>query len=144
MAARQRGRGGQIEVQGTKVIIKRLKQMDDGVVQELKKVYFYSAERVARNAEPRIPVRSGRLKGSLRVTATKRGGYVRAGSKARVPYAGPVHFGWPTRPNINKEWFGGPIYPNPFLYAALDARRTEVEEEFARGVFRLARKHNLI
>jgi len=141
---RQRGRGGQIEVQGVKILQRRLKRMDDGTVKELKRVYFLSADIVRRNAEPRIPVRSGRLKGSLRTTATTRGGYVRAGSKARVPYAGPIHFGWPNRPNINKEWFGGPIRPNPFLYSALDARREEVIDAFYTGVTRLARKNDPI
>jgi len=54
-----------------------------------------------------------------------RGGVVRMGRKA-VPYAGPVHFGWPNRPNAAKGWRGGPIRPNPFLYEAMDKRVGEV------------------
>lgn len=134
---------GRIEVQGVKVIQKRLRQMDDGTVAELKRVYFYSADLVAKNALPRIPRRTGRLASTLRVTATKRGGYVRMGGKRTAPYAGPIHFGWPNRPNLAKDWYGGPIRPNPFLYAALDARRDEVEDAFYRGVMRVARKAGL-
>jgi hypothetical protein len=133
-----------IEVQGVKVIQKQLKQMDDGTVQELKKVYLYSADLVFRNAVPRVPVRSGALRASVRKAATKRGGFVRAGSKRDVPYAGPVHFGWPNRPNQAKGWQGGPIAPNPFLYSALDDRRAEVEQAFYDGIQRLAREKGLL
>lgn len=132
-----------IEVQGVKVIQKRLRQMDDGTVAELKRVYFYSADLVAKNALPRIPRRTGRLASTLRVTATKRGGYVRMGGKRTAPYAGPIHFGWPNRPNLAKDWYGGPIRPNPFLYAALDARRDEVEAAFYMGIMKVARRAGL-
>jgi hypothetical protein len=136
-------RRGAIEVQGVKVFTTRLKKMDDGTRKELKSVYIQSANIVFRNALPRVPVRSGNLKSTLRVSASTRSGSVRAGGKRLAPYAGPVHFGWPNRPNYNKEWFGGPIRPNTFLYAALDARRSEVEFQFARGVMKAAKKAGL-
>jgi hypothetical protein len=142
-AYQPRGRSS-IEVQGVKVLQQKLKRMDDGTVDELKKVYLYSADLVFRNALPRVPVRSGALRASVRKAATKRGGWVRAGSRRQVPYAGPVHFGWPNRPNQFKEWQGGPIAPNPFLYSALDARRAEVEQEFYNGIERLARSKGLL
>ena len=41
-----------------------------------------------------IPVRTGRLKRSLRSSATQKSGVVRAGTKA-VPYAGVINYGWP-------------------------------------------------
>lgn len=117
--------------------------MDDGTVQELKKVYQYSAKLVARNALPRVPRRTGRLASTMRIVTTKNGGYVRMGGKRTAPYAGPIHFGWPTRPNLAKDWYGGPIYPNPFLYAALDAERDAVEDAFYRGIMKVARKAGL-
>ena len=134
---------GRIEVQGVKVITKRLKQMDDGTRKELKSIYIQSANIVFRNAMPRVPVRSGRLRASLRVSASTRSGSVRAGGKRSAPYAGPVHFGWPNRPNVARSWYGGPIRPNPFLYSALDARRDEVEFQFARGVRKAAKRAGL-
>jgi hypothetical protein len=134
---------GRIEVQGVKVITKRLKQMDDGTRKELKSVYIQSANIVFRNALPRVPVRSGNLKSTLRVSASTRSGSVRAGGKRSAPYAGPIHFGWPNRPNMQKSWYGGPIRPNTFLYSALDARREEVEFQFARGVMKAAKKAGL-
>ncbi|MDG4860140.1 hypothetical protein P8605_18620, partial [Streptomyces sp. T-3] len=66
--------------------------------------------------------RSGRLVGTVRSSGTKTTAVVRAG-RASVPYAGPVHWGWPTRPNRAKGWRGGPIAGFPFI--ALAAQRTE-------------------
>lgn len=134
---------GRIEVQGVKVVTKQLRTLDDGTKKELKSIYIQSANIVFRNAMPRVPVRSGNLKSTMRVSASTRSGSVRAGGKRSAPYAGPIHFGWPNRPNMQKSWYGGPIRPNPFLYAALDARRTDVEEQFARGVNKAAKRAGL-
>jgi len=138
------GKRSAIEVAGVKVIQRKLRMMDDGTIVELKRVYFRSANLVYRDALPRVPVRTGKLKSSLRVSGTTRAGYVRAGGKRSAPYAGPIHFGWPNRPDYNREWFGGPIPPNPFLYSALDSRRREVEDMFFLGVMKVARKAGLL
>jgi hypothetical protein len=132
-----------IEVQGVKVLVKKLKQMDDATVKELKSIYIQSANLVYRNAMPRVPVRSGNLKSTMRVSASTRSGSVRAGGKRSAPYAGPVHFGWPNRPNLARSWYGGPIRPNTFLYSALDARRKEVEDLFFTRITGLAKKVGL-
>jgi hypothetical protein len=58
------------------------------------------------------PRRSGALAGSVRGSGTKSGAIVRAGG-ARLPYAGPIHYGWRAR-NIT---------PQPFLTDA--AHNTE-------------------
>lgn len=134
---------GRIEVQGVTVVSKQLRQMGDGTKKELKSVYIKSAAVVFRNAMPRVPVRTGRLKSTMRVTASVRSGAVRAGGKRSAPYAGPIHFGWPNRPQLQRDWYGGPIRPNPFLYSALDARRDQVEVMFSRGVMKVAKKAGL-
>ena len=134
---------GRIEVNGVKIVIKQLRKMDGETRNELKRVYIQSANIVYRNAMPRVPVRTGRLKSTMRITSSVRGGAVRAGGKRSAPYAGPVHFGWPNRPNLARSWYGGPIRPNTFLYSALDARRGEVEDAFFRGVMKAAKKAGL-
>ena len=58
------------------------------------------------------PRQGGRLKASGRAFATQRAGVIRFGS-AGVPYAGPIHWGWPAK-NIRAQ---------PF--AAEAAQRTE-------------------
>jgi hypothetical protein len=132
-----------IEVQGVKELTRQLRKMDDGTVKELKSIHIESANIVYRNAMPRVPVRSGKLKSTMRVSGSTRSGSVRAGGKRSAPYAGPIHFGWPNRPNMQKSWYGGPIRPNTFLYDALDARRSAVEDLFFRRVSKLAEKAGL-
>ena len=115
----------QIKLIGYRDVRRALRKMGDDAVSELKQVNKEAADLVAETARPNIPVRSGRLEATLRTTGTARGGVVRLGRKA-VPYAGPIHFGWPNRPNRQKGWRGGPIRPNPFLYEATDKRIPEV------------------
>lgn len=43
------------------------------------------------------PVRSGRLKGSIDSDSTAAHGYILAGKRGDVEYAGVIHFGWSTR-----------------------------------------------
>jgi hypothetical protein len=54
-----------------------------------------AAEPVASQARSSYPVKTGRLAGDVRVTATKSGAAVRVG-RSTLLYAGPVDFGgWP-------------------------------------------------
>lgn len=59
------------------------------------------------------PKSGGRLKASVRPGATTKAGIIRAGTGAsgRVPYAGPIHWGWPRRH----------IRPQPFMTLAAQA-----------------------
>jgi hypothetical protein len=50
-----------------------------------------------------------------------------------VPYAGPIHFGWPARQ----------IKPNPFIYEVLDDRRQEVYAIYAQRISELIYKYDL-
>lgn len=61
---------------------------------ELKSVNRQAAQIALPAVTGRTPVRTGRLRGSVRVGATRRAGVIRAGSKA-VPYAGVINYGWP-------------------------------------------------
>src|SRR5690606_19193897 len=85
---------------------------------------------VAKAARP--PVLTGRLFMSIRPTATKTTGVVRAGG-ARVPYAGPIHWGWRRR-NIS---------PQPFLVTALAARQPQAVQILEKGVAQTIARHNL-
>lgn len=115
----------QVQIVGYRELRRDLRKLGDEAIAGLKQVNQEAADIVATAARPEVPVRSGRLLGTLRTTGTTRGGIIRMGRKA-VPYAGPIHFGWPSRPNPAKRWRGGPIEPNPFLYDAMDRRVPEV------------------
>jgi hypothetical protein len=49
-----------------------------------------------RRAQADAPKRSGRLASNVRWSGTKTAAVIRVGG-ARVPYAGPIHWGWPRR-----------------------------------------------
>ena len=132
-----------IEVSGFTDVARAFRAMGEEEKKELIKVHAKAADLVYRTALPRVPVRSGKLKNDLRPAATRFYGAVRVGNRRSAPYAGPIHFGWPSRPNHLKEWYGGPIRPNPFLYDALDRRRDEVEDAFFLFVQKAAKKAGL-
>lgn len=106
-----------IQVTGAKELRRALKRMDADL-KDLTRINKSAAEIVARTARERAPVLTGRLRNTIKVGATRTRGTVSAGNRGNVPYAGPIHFGWPQR-NIS---------PQPFIYDALDERRSEVVE----------------
>jgi len=117
---------------GLREFQRALRQIDPDLRKELREVQKEAAQIVAVTAAARAPRRTGRLAGSIRATATQKAGSVRAGG-ARLPYAGPIHFGWRAR-NIR---------PQPFIYDALDARREQVVRKFESGIESLFRKAGL-
>ena len=98
--------GTTVKAEGMRELRKKLRRMDNGM-DNLKGLHLDLAEIVANRAEALAPVRTGRLKQSIRPSGTQTAGRVRAGYK-RVPWTGPVHFGWATRPDAAKGWRGGP------------------------------------
>ena len=103
-----------VQVQGATELRRALKRAGDDM-SDLKAIHREAADKVRGEAKARVPVVSGELGASIRSGATKTKGYVAAGRKL-VPYAGPIHFGWPAR-NIEAQ---------PFLYDALDDRREQI------------------
>ena len=93
-------------------------------IEELRKVNEAAAEVVMRKSERLAPVLTGKLKQTLRVGATKRAGIVRAGNNRKtetgVPYAGPIHWGWPKRG----------IVANPFMVDAAHLTESQWTELF--------------
>ncbi len=130
-----------VKALGMRELRKNLSMLDDDF-EDLKELHLDLARMVADRAEALVPVRTGRLKETIRAAGTKTAGRVRAGF-ARVPHAGPIHFGWSTRPNDALGWRGGPIEPSPFLYDALDQRYNQVFEAYFRGVKEIQRKAGL-
>lgn len=65
-------------------------------VTDLKAANAAAAAYVAAAAAPRAPRRTGRLAASVRGNRAVGRATISAGSAA-VPYAGPIHWGWPAR-----------------------------------------------
>jgi len=97
---------------------------------DMKATHKRAAAIVIAGAKRFVPVRTGRLAESIRDGSTQRMGRVRVGS-ASVPYAGPIHFGWPSRS----------IKPQPFIYDALDGRRDEVVRVYVQRIDSLTVKY---
>lgn len=127
-----KGQGSRIQIEGLKETQRALREMSDDLRDEMKPTHKAAAEVIVEGSKRYVPVRSGRLASSIRAVATRTSGRVRAGSAA-VPYAGPIHFGWPARR----------IKPQPFIYDAMDARRQEVYDLYAQRIYGLIDKYNL-
>ena len=66
-----------------------------------------------------------------------------AAGKGTVPYAGPIEFGWNTRPNPSKKWYGGPIRPNRFLWRAYQFKLREVRRVYEIDIVKMIKKSRL-
>lgn len=114
----------ELSVEGLNSLIKDLRRAaEKDSLDEIKAANKEAATLVADAAKYEVPVRSGALRDSIRGTGSVKVGQVRAG-KAKVPYAGPIHFGWPRRH----------IKPQPFIYDALDKRIGEVIDAYEQRV----------
>jgi hypothetical protein len=113
-----------VRVEGGRELRRKFREVGDDM-SDLKDLHKQLADDVAGTAKTKTPVRSGRLRNSVRGSGTKTAARVRAGNNRKsgpssVPYAGVIHFGWAAR-NIT---------PRPYLYEALDDRRQEVIERY--------------
>ena len=124
-----------IKVRGFNQAIRSLRELgvpDD----EIKRAGSESGELVANEAKTLVPVRTGRLRDSIRVSKTLRKVTIQAGnnrkSKSGIPYANPIHWGW----------FKRNIKPQPFFVKALGITRDEVFRNYYDQLARLIAKQN--
>ena len=103
------------QIEGLNKFLRGIEKLDDQAKKDFKQAGKRAGEIVVKAAQSEVPVVSGRLQKSIRAATTARGVKIRAGS-ARVPYAGPIHFGWQSRN----------IVANPFMYRAADKKLNEV------------------
>jgi len=141
--------GGAVRVEGLDDVRRKIRKMEQGLDQDaakgdLKRMNLEAAEIVAGVATGLVPVRTGKLRDTIRAAGAQKSGRVRSGYNipqgaaasgnwGRMPYAGPIHFGWPAR-NIS---------PQPFLYDALDRRRSEVFDAYNRNMSQIVKKYRL-
>lgn len=102
--------------------IRRIKDKELGLA--LKQVNKTLADRIVALALPHVPVRTGKLRASVKGVARQDAAIGKAGTPSRVPYAAAIHWGW-RRHNIK---------PNPFLKNAADSVEREAVDEYVKGV----------
>ena len=122
-----------IQVEGLKGLQRQLKQAADKDMQKrIRKANKDAASIVSDEAKNIVPVRTGALRKSIGARGTNKAATVKAGTAARVPYAGPVHFGWRARG----------IGPQPFLYEALGDKWREVYTQYDEQISELVNELN--
>jgi len=84
-----------VQVLGAKELRKTLKQAGEDLG-DLKDVHQAVGNMIVSVARGLAPSRTGALAGSIRAGRLAGGVTVRAGSGS-IPYAGPIHWGWPAR-----------------------------------------------
>lgn len=115
-----------IKVKGYRSGIKALKAI--GVPDSaIKEAGSRSGELVANEARTLVPVRSGALRNSIRVSKALGKVSISAGNNGKVPYANPIHWGW----------FKRNIKPQPFFTKALGVTREEVYKTYYAQLDRL-------
>lgn len=91
-----------VRVEGARELRRSLRRAA-GNLDDLKAAHGLAGAVVAGAAKPRTPRRSGRLASSVRSSGTTTAAVIRAGY-ASVPYAGPIHWGWPARHIKPQPW----------------------------------------
>jgi HK97 gp10 family phage protein len=115
-----------IKVKGYKQAIRALQAI--GVpAAEIKAAGSEAGELVANQARSLVPVKSGALRNSIRVSKALNRVSVSAGNNKSVPYANPIHWGW----------FKRNIKPQPFFIKALGITRDEVYQNYYRSLDKL-------
>jgi hypothetical protein len=127
---------GGVKIEGLSSVRRDLKKLGGDL--DLVKGEFLAtnkkvAEIVLGDAKRFVPVLSGALAASMKNASTKTAAKIRAGNKNEVPYAGPIHFGWPRRR----------IKPQPFIYDAIDPRRDEIASVYANRIEDIRKKYDL-
>ena len=125
-----------VKIEGLSKLQRDLRKLSTDALDLNKEEFLETNKRVAEiiigESKKYVPVLTGALAQSVRNASTKKSAKVRAGTVG-VPYAGPIHFGWPSRG----------IRPNPFFYDAIDNRRDEVRDRYVDLVDKLTIKYNL-
>lgn len=116
-----------IKVEGLRDLNRTLKQISDDAPKALKEANLKAAKAIVSDALPKVPVRTGALKGTVKALATTTASRMKAGGTVSVPYAPAVH--WGTGP---REGLRGPhnIKRRAFLWDARQKLLWEVRDDY--------------
>lgn len=128
-----------VKVKGLNELRRGLTSVDPALAKTLRVGLKRAATVVADEAKTRVPVRSGRARGSIRATTSGARAFVKGG-KDSVPYYGWLDFGARTPrsgfPRRHGPWADSGRGPalGRFIYPALEAKRDEVIDLVAKAV----------
>lgn len=126
-----------IKVQGLNEALRALKAIGTPIA-EVQAAAQQAGEIVASQSRSLVPVRSGKLRETIRSKKQARKVLVSAGNNTKVPYANPIHWGWYYDKNnfVKKN-----IMPNPFFAKALGLTRRQVYETYFININKLFNKY---
>jgi hypothetical protein len=126
-----------IKVQGLEEALRALKAIGTPTA-EVSAAAQQAGEIVASMSRTLVPVRSGKLRATIKSKKQARKVLVSAGNNTTVPYANPIHWGWYYDKNnfVKKN-----IMPNPFFAKALGYTRQEVYENYFNSINKLFNKY---
>lgn len=107
-----------VQVEGLNLLLRNLRKLSTEYPKEMKKINEEVVKPVVRSAKSKVRNRSGRLRDSIKPSATQKAGRVQAG--ARLKYGGVNHYGWP----------GHNIEGNPFLTDAIREGERKIADDY--------------
>ena len=126
-----RGPKFQIQAEGLRDIAAALADAPARMDKELRQANKRAMEKaVVPHVQRGAPRRSGNLAKSVRGLATAKRAQLAVGTPSKVPYAGPINFGWPAR-NIR---------PQEFIYAGIAKAEDQILDIYVEELDDVARK----
>jgi hypothetical protein len=105
---------------------------------EIGQASFEAGELVAGRARTLVPVKTGKLRASIKTSKLSRKVEVKAGNDRNIPYANPIHWGWNyDRVNLQAK----NIRPRPFFTNALSTTRSQAYKLFFDNIEKLVQKY---
>jgi hypothetical protein len=131
-----------VRVEGIRELQRSLRQANASFPAELRKANKSAAEVVVAFALPKAPVKTGRLRKSIKAQAQQRGASVKGGTEVRVPYFGFIDFGGRVgiHGSVQREF----IPEGRILYPALRQARPVFMRTYERDVKSLLVKAGLL
>lgn len=118
-----------LQATGLAELAHALRQAPSRMDRELRKANKEAVEKaVVPPVRRGAPKRSGRLAQSVRALATAKRAQLAVGTSAKVPYAGPINFGWPARG----------IKAQEFIYRGIVQSRDQIIEVYVQHLDRVA------
>ena len=129
-----------VKVEGLDNLRKVIRRVaDKDLVDALKSANKSAAQLVVDRAVPNVPVRTGRLRASVRALGSQRSGQAAAGS-ARAPHAATIHWGR-KRGNVGSPPGNHPgpnaVAARPFLADAAEKANEQIVREYETAVNQL-------
>ena len=124
--------GCRVDVEGLRATQKQLAALGADK-SELVAANLEAAQTLIHYALPRVPVRTGALKATLRPAKVQNAAVARAGLNS-VPYANPIHWGWLVvganhKGTLRTGTYRG-IKPQPFFAQALGYSYREIVKDY--------------